>query len=70
MTPAQRIRKAALGPVPLYRHIAAWLPRVPDWDAFDIAHANLGDDWIHWLMVDDDVRRMFLLFVAEALENE
>lgn len=70
MTPAQRIRKAALGPTPLYKHIAAWLPCSPNWDAFDAVHEVLGADRIHWLMVDDTCRRTFLLLVAESLENE
>lgn len=73
MTPAQRIRKAALGPPPTQ---ATWL--ISEWVDSDLfpyvwAMVETGEKRLHWYdTVDDDpnVRRMFLLFVAEALENE
>lgn len=75
MTPAQRIRKAALGSKPTQATwlISAWVdsdlfPYVKRW-----AMVKTGAKRSHWYDTFDDdpnVRRMFLLFVAEALENE
>lgn len=63
MTPAQRIRKAALGPTP--KRELLWGPVVAS------CPLDVRLDFIrHYLASNEIERRMFLLFVAEALENE
>ena len=69
MSTAERIRKAALGPkwtddlTALFGyHTAPWV----------LVKARLPESlpMLHWIMAREEVRRMFLLFVAEALEQK
>lgn len=66
MTLSNRIRAAALGPRPRSKlnHLAVW---TPDAEAFKAVHK--WGAWIYSSCGDDTERRMFLLFVACALEN-
>lgn len=67
MTPAQRIRKAALGMVaPNFPH--QLMPG--DESAFDAIYEFLSGHAAAYFDSTDTERRMFLLMVAEILENE
>ncbi len=62
MTLSQQIRKAALGPTPKEPdHITGWFPYEP-WVVVMLPSQ------LDWFCAWDFERRMFLLFVAEALE--
>jgi len=71
MTPSQRIRKAALGPTPWFlpELVNAWTRDKPPYKIDDAIRTFYGGRG-HFYFMSDTERRMFLLFVAEALENE
>lgn len=69
MTPSERIRAAALGPkwtddlTALFGyHTAPWV----------LVHARLPEPlpMLYWVTESEEVRRMFLLLIAEALESQ
>lgn len=72
MTLSERIRAAALGPKPLAQSsIAAWVGTGPEWDhaAFRLCHPSTIDGPLYyWGLLTNTERRMFLLFVAEAVK--
>ena len=66
MKPSQIIRRAALGISPKCQgSVCDWLP--PD-ESFEAALSYTTGDW--YTNEDETIRRMFLLFVAEALKWE
>jgi hypothetical protein len=68
MTPADRIRKAALGPTPL----GDWLPQwwvYGDCAAMKLVRSYYQDGDRFYKDGTDTERRMFLLFVAEAIDD-
>ena len=76
MTLSNRIRAAALGPTPRthQEHLAAWMPRSPEGHIYyrvrgycDTRRYQGGP--LLRILENNTQRRMFLLFVAEALEN-
>lgn len=72
MTTSERIRAAALGPAPsVPASIGAWVGTGPEWDcvASRITHPEHPDGPLYyWGRLSNDERRMFLLFVAEAVK--
>jgi hypothetical protein len=68
MTVADRIRKAALGPTPKITRIRSdWIGMRGVWDVGD----HRGKFWgaAEFPSANNTERRMFLLFVAEAIEG-
>lgn len=66
MTPSERIRAAALGPTPRGYHAHLW-----SWVDPHTANTVARDHDLRWFLYSTDTeRRMFLLFVAEALESQ
>lgn len=71
MTPAQRIRKDALGKKPyLWIFLMAWIKNADDYQNVRRWCVNKGRNGLDFHFGSEIERRMFLLFVAEALENE
>ena len=68
MKPSQIILRAALGISPKCQgSVCDWLPSVVD-ESFEAALSYTTGDW--YTNEDETIRRMFLLFVAEALKWE
>jgi hypothetical protein len=65
---SDRIRAAALGPAPT-DDLSGLLGYFTQPWAMVYARLPTQHPLMHWSMASEDVRRMFLLFVAEALEN-
>jgi hypothetical protein len=69
MTVAERIRKAALGPTPARPEILrCWLEPLEVWESA-IQYAPTIHGWAALAPLGNNERRMFLLFVAEAIEG-
>lgn len=70
MTPAQRIRKAALGPAPRHPHHVRFWTRDHALAVEVMKNMEMMADYWLFFEANNTERRIFLLFVAEALENE
>jgi len=66
MNDSELIRRAALGKAPECQgSVCDWLP---SYESFDAALSYTTRDW--YVNEDETIRRMFLLFVAEALKGD
>ena len=68
---ARLIRAAALGPPPRHHQhtIGGWVGLGTAWDVIATAIYDRRLDLAGWLDLTNHERRMFMLFVAEALEG-
>lgn len=69
-TPSDRLRRAALAPTPARqaRHASAWCATGGAWHYVHIVKLGPRAYSTEFAMGTDTERRMFLLFVAEAIE--